>query len=507
MKKLKTYENFSEEYRLNENLLSMTLNKIVDFFKKKFLKHAWLYYNLFLKKIGKLPKWFDIYDPSHEDGAGVPSKKEVKMAISESYTIKGFTIENINEDAVNLKSDTEENIDAATLKQTIIDIYEKNKRRVEKGKERKMNDALFIWGAPGIGKTSIIKQVVKELDIKLATWHLASTDPTDVRGIPTIENMTPGSVDLKDQRTVTKLPAAFPTSNCENGKGGILFFDELNQAKQMILSAALPIILEGEIGEYVLPSMWIVIAAGNREEDLAGGGTRFEAPLSNRFKHLNYAPELLTDFIPYAINNEEMNPDLISFLTFKQEYFHKLNTDSEKVTKAWPSPRSWELASSDEYFKRGDNWDSRPLSRTQLEQIYAPRVGREAATAFLAYLDLKEYFNENDVKDVFNKGGKARPLPNDLAQCFAASGSIAGYKKGEKFTENEIKNFLDYTEVQMNSGKKGLETATPLLAWMKTMHPDIKEDPKLLELYMEFVKKWHIKMEDIEDANPLNKIK
>jgi hypothetical protein len=96
MKKLKTYEKFSEEYRLNESLLSMALNKIVDFFKKKFLNHAWLYYNLFLKKIGKMPKWFDIYDPSHEDGVGVPSKEEVKLAISESYIINGFTVENIN---------------------------------------------------------------------------------------------------------------------------------------------------------------------------------------------------------------------------------------------------------------------------------------------------------------------------------------------------------------------------------------------------------------------------
>ena len=36
----------------------------------------------------------------------------------------------------------------------------------------------------------------------------------------------------------------------------------------MVLSAALPLTLNGRIGEYILPEKWIVVAAGNRPEDL-----------------------------------------------------------------------------------------------------------------------------------------------------------------------------------------------------------------------------------------------
>lgn len=495
MKTVKPYDNFAEEYRLNENVLSNSWSKVVAFFRKKY-EHAWLYYMLFLKKIGKMPKAYDIFVPGDEIA---PSESEVELAIkNEAISItRGATIdEELNEATVNLKSDTLENIDAKELREVIIDIYNQNKERTELGEKRDMNDAVFIWGAPGIGKTSILKQVAEELDILVFTWHLASTDPTDFRGVPTIENIEPGSTNPKDERTVVKLPAAFPTTNGPNGKGGILFFDELNQAKQMILSAALPIILEGEIGEYKIPDMFVVVAAGNREEDLGGGGTRFQAPMANRFGHYNYAPDLETDFIPYAIKNKFMNPDIINFLRFKPQYFHQL--DPEKETLGWPSPRSWELASRKDYFKRGRNWD-KPLGKNEMNKIYSPRIGREAAVAFMAYLELKKHFNEQDVKDVFTKGAATRPLPTQLDQAFAASGSIAGYKKGEDLTPKELKSFFEFAGKMMTgTGAKGLETATPLIAWLKTMHPEVKKDTELQKIYWDFVKIWHLEMKGLD---------
>lgn len=492
MKTVKNYDNFSEEYRLNENLLTRAWAKVVNFFKEKYKKNAWVIYMNFLKKTNKMPAEYDFFDPQSEE---IPSEDDVTLAI-ESISVK-YNSE-MNEAVVDLKSDTLENIDAVQLQQVVKKIYNKNKRRVEKGIKRSMNDAVFIWGAPGIGKTSILKQVVKELDIKMVTWHLASTDPTDFRGVPTIESIVTGSKDPKDFRTVTKLPAVFPSNDCENGKGGILFFDELNQAPQMILSAALPIILEGELGEYSLPDMWIVVAAGNRQEDLGGGGTTFEAPLSNRFAHYNYAPDLITDFFPYIAKNPEMNPDLIPFLKFKPKYFHSL--DTEKDVLGWPSPRAWELASSDEYFQRDESWNSRPLSDKDFMLCYAPRVGSEAANAFRAFLELKKFFNADDVQNVFEKG-VARAMPIQLDQMWAASLSIAGYKKGEKLTEKELSNFFKYVSNMLTDKKTkdGLEVATSLVAWINFIHTEIKADDKLKKIYFDFIKIWHNEMKDIEN--------
>lgn len=501
MKTLKNYESFSEEYRLNENFLTRAFSSVIEFFKKKFNVHAWYHYMLYLVKTQQMPKNFEFYVPNAK---GAVSSEELETYLEEGDLEESFKITRgsmyklnegkLNEASVDLKSNTMENVSAKKLKEIILQSYEMNKDRVDEGEDRDMTDAIFIWGAPGIGKTSILKQAAKELDCALETWHLASTDPTDFRGVPTIENV--GNTGRKeDERTVTKIPAVFPTSNCPNGRGGILFFDELNQAAQRILSAALPLILEGEIGQYKLPDMWIIIAAGNREEDLFGGGTEFEPPMANRFAHFNYAPDLEEDWIPWAVKSKYINPDIIGFLLFKKEYFHML--DPQKATKAWPSPRTWEKASRVDYFERRGKWDKK-MSKNQVIEIYAPRVGREAATAFAAYLDLKDQYNEKDVKDVYTIGPKAKRLPKQLDQSFAAIGSIAGYKKGQPLTEKELKNLLDFAASYFVGAEsnRALEQITPLISRLKDMHPEVKQDAKLQKLYWEFVKKWHMKLKE-----------
>ena len=48
------------------------------------------------------------------------------------------------------------------------------------------------------------------------------------------------------------------------------------------------------------------------------------------------------------------------------------------------------------------------------------------------------------------------------------------------------------------TGAKGLETATPLIAWLKTMHPEVKKDTELQKIYWDFVKTWHLKMKELD---------
>ena len=43
---------------------------------------------------------------------------------------------------------------------------------------------MFIYGAPGIGKTEIVNQVGKEANMKVYTFIASTMDPSDVRGLP-----------------------------------------------------------------------------------------------------------------------------------------------------------------------------------------------------------------------------------------------------------------------------------------------------------------------------------
>ena len=47
---------------------------------------------------------------------------------------------------------------------------------------------IFLWGPPGVGKSSIVYQVVESRGWKLMDVRASLLDPTDLRGIPYVEN-------------------------------------------------------------------------------------------------------------------------------------------------------------------------------------------------------------------------------------------------------------------------------------------------------------------------------
>jgi len=112
----------------------------------------------------------------------------------------------------------------------------------------------FLWGAPGIGKSSIVKQIAQSRGIGFIDLRLALMDPTDLKGIPFYD---------KESHTALWAPPAFLPKEGE----GILFLDELNSAAPSVQASAYQLILDRKVGEYELPDGWAIVAAGNREGD------------------------------------------------------------------------------------------------------------------------------------------------------------------------------------------------------------------------------------------------
>jgi len=81
--------------------------------------------------------------------------------------------------------------------------------------ERDVRLSVMVWGAPGIGKSSIVAQTTQHHGLEIIDLRLSQLAPTDLRGLPVAEN------------GVAKWfpPEFLPTS----GKG-ILFLDEINMA-------------------------------------------------------------------------------------------------------------------------------------------------------------------------------------------------------------------------------------------------------------------------------------
>lgn len=190
-------------------------------------------------------------------------------------------------------------------------------------KETKEMAPIFLWGGPGVGKSSVIRQAAEEEDVDCIDIRLVLLDPTDLRGIPVPE----------DGKAKWLPPSFLPT------KGrGVMFLDELNAAPPLVQNSALQLVLDRCVGEYIVPDGWYIIAAGNRE--MEAFVHRMSPPLLNRFVHIEFDVDT-EEWGRWAVRNN-VAPQIIGLLTkFRPELIYKF----EPQKRSYPTPRSWVFAS------------------------------------------------------------------------------------------------------------------------------------------------------------------
>jgi len=192
---------------------------------------------------------------------------------------------------------------------------------------------VMLWGPPGVGKTALVKKLARTLaepteletqDSYLRMFYAAYMEPTDVAGFPV--------PDYATQSTKLFPLESVPTYPRSVDNPGVLFFDELSNARRDVQTVLLEIMREGSVAGRPLPEGWVRIAAGNRLEDAAGSNAMITS-LQDRLLHLELKPDLdevcrhfLTD---YPLDVAAL---VVGFLRFRPELFHV-----EPVL----SPRSW----------------------------------------------------------------------------------------------------------------------------------------------------------------------
>lgn len=191
----------------------------------------------------------------------------------------------------------------------------------------------MLWGPPGIGKSSIVRQIAKDMGVEFIDVRLSQLAPTDLRGIPTIDK----------EKNVLNWAAPNFLPRDEDSKG-IFFLDEFNMATSVLMGISQELILDRRVGDYKLPDGWVIIAAGNRAEDRAAVNA-LPAPVANRFVHfsaeanLEEFKELMYNYFDFS---EKSKSEIIGFLNFRPELLFKNSKASKDM--AFPTPRSWEMA-------------------------------------------------------------------------------------------------------------------------------------------------------------------
>lgn len=223
----------------------------------------------------------------------------------------------------------------------------------------------LLQGAPGIGKTALIRAACERAGMDCVILHPAMLDPTDIGGLPIPRDGM--VVRMLDDRLLALTTVTTPT---------VLFLDEIGQAPPAVQAALAPILLDRTIGGIPLSPHLYVCAATNRREDLAGAHSIL-SHLVSRLCVLDVEVSL-GGWTRWAATVDDMEASVVAFLRHRPNLLHVWTPDSWKHD-AYPCPRSWHHASR--------LLQAKPSSELQMA-LLAGVVGEGAATECLAYLRL-----------------------------------------------------------------------------------------------------------------------
>ena len=298
--------------------------------------------------------------------------------------------------------------------------------------------SLFVEGAPGLGKSEIITQAarheelaiakaagVKKLDevpvgslVGVVDYRLLLRDPTDLRGIP--------FPNLEAKTSEWLSPGELPGPKTGHPEKGILFFDDMTTAPQLVQAAAYQLTISPHrIGEYQLPEGWVIVAAGNRASDRAAVHP-MPKPLQNRFMHIEMEINL-EDWTTWATETG-VNPYVIGFLqspaadSSDPKYPHLIfQFDPSNAEKAFPTPRTWAKVSQILSMEMPEHIEAEAIQGT---------IGNAAAAQFSTFMRLFERLPDPD-EILVKKNYKVTPEAIDLRYAMVVS--VAQRAKEEQY--------------------------------------------------------------------------
>ena len=256
---------------------------------------------------------------------------------------------------------------------------------------------VFVWGAPGIGKSSIVEKFADSLGLPCVSMLGSQLAPEDIIGVPQI-------IDGKSMFC--------PPRNIARDDAYCLFLDELNACSHEVQKAFYSLIHDHRIGEYFLPEGSIIIGAGNRAQDSA-----IVKPMSSALINRMFHVELIAsykDWLDWAGQNG-IHPYIMEYVGLRPDHLWK---QPPKTEEPFSTPRSWHIL-SDAIYSYGEN-----ITEKQLEIVASGCLSPHHAGQFRAFV--KQLKNRYALKSIINGDQKWPHAPEDrdvlyfLAQSFKA---------------------------------------------------------------------------------------
>lgn len=276
--------------------------------------------------------------------------------------------------------------------------------------EHNIKHSILGLGAPGVGKSQVIRQIGKKYGYKVIDIRLAQMSEVEIGGL----------IYPNEDRTKTKWlsPEILPDEE-RDGKNTILLLDEITSCPKRVQVAAYQLILDRKVGQYTLPEGTFVVALGNREDD-DGVYIKLAGPLADRFE-IHYIDVDFNswkyDFaIPTGVHHY-----VIDYLTFKPSALHN-QKDLDDDAIVFSTPRSWDRVS--QILKIDDNLDNPVVCHKIIGN-----VGEVEGNQFISFA--RQHKDTVTAED-FISGKKSAPKsPDEMAVLINSLGEKISFAAGK----------------------------------------------------------------------------
>lgn len=262
--------------------------------------------------------------------------------------------------------------------------------------------SLFIFGAFGIGKSFVVRDTAEEISKErgriFKNWNkstkeekeemynnpkkffvliderLSEYDSSDIKGLPDFKS---GKETIEWKIPYWAKFLTLPDSD------GVLFFDEINLATPLVISSVYKIIYDRIVNDSCINKNWLVIGAGNREEDRAFTHT-LPAPVRDRGGEVELINPNIDDWTSWAIPNS-IDSRIIGFLNFKTSAMSNVDfNNNQKFTTI----RGWERLS---------NLIEKGKVTKNFQLLCCSAIGEGIAKDFIAFCKIQEKMNLDDL--------------------------------------------------------------------------------------------------------------
>ena len=277
--------------------------------------------------------------------------------------------------------------------------------------------SMMLTGAPGVGKTDLVKQAAKEAEATLIISHPVVSDPTDYKGIPW--------VTTEDGRAVAKF---LPFSNLRRlveAEGPTLFLlDDLGQAPQTVQAAAMQLLLARAIDEVKVSDQVTFFACTNRREDKSGVQGILETVKSRMISILEIEVDV-EDWVKWGIEHG-VPFGVISFVRWRPNQLHSFKPTRDMTNS--PCPRT--VYHACKIMQAG-------YPRELEMEMIRGACGEAWATEWEGFRKYEEQIpNVNKILTDPNRG----EIPSEAHLTYALCGALA-----ERVTEQNFENIIIYS--------------------------------------------------------------